>query len=398
MGKLNETLDLITLYKHHVGEREVPSAYDEWACISLIAACVGNRVWFEKFQGAKLVPNLYVMLVGPSANGKGIAIDDATLPYIAHVPMVNMYRGKATGPFIVEYLGSVQKGGWGVKNSCLYLVTPELSLSVGNGPNAEEFIKLMTELYTGGAYTYQHGTRTRGNVKVSGHTLNWFGASTENWFVSALSKEDVEGGVMGRIAVIVEPYQDVCIPEPKRSLDYYELREHIQARIYNLLGVSGQFAMTERARELHNQWYHERRKENMPSEESGLMPTWKRMDDLVLKLSMVQALSSGRTGLQITGDDFTQAEKWSYRALEAVPRMIALASTTKESEGLQYVRDVIRKTELIQRQMLIRKVAKRGILAVRLQELVNQLEQEGSIETSYANKSTWYTWKKRGLK
>jgi hypothetical protein len=396
MGKLAETTDLIELYKHHVGIREVPSTFDEWACISIIAAAVGNRVWYEKFTGKRLCPNLYVVLLGPSACGKGIAIDDATLPYVAHAPIVNHYRGKTTAAFLIDLIGKVQRHGGGyAPNSCLYLITPELSLSVGSGPLADEFIKMMTELFTGGDYTFQHGTRTRGNVIVTGHNINWFAGSTEEWFVGALTKDAIEGGALGRIAVIKEDYKDMRIPEPRRSDDYEEIRTHIRARIYNLLGAAGPFTITEKARTLHEQWYMDRR---LPAQGAGMMPTWKRQDDLILKLAMISSLSYGRHDLVITGDDFTRGEQLSYKALEAAPYLISLASSTPETAGLHLVREAIYRAGEIQKQALTRLLGRRGILSPKVQEFVRQLIEEGVVEEGVTGRGTWYRWKRRKLR
>jgi len=204
--KLEETLNFCELYKHYVGHREVPPQYDRWACFSLIAASVGKRVWIEKFTGSKLAPNLYVILIGPSGCGKGVAVDDATIPYATRTPKLNHYRGKATAPYLVDFLGKTKKSElenkWVIDSRSIYLLTPELSLSVGSGPLAEEFIKMMTELFTGGDYDYQHGTRTRGNVTIRGHCVNWLGASTESWFVRALSQDAIESGALARMVTI----------------------------------------------------------------------------------------------------------------------------------------------------------------------------------------------------
>jgi hypothetical protein len=387
MRKLDQTLDFIELFTHHVGTREVPEAFDMWTAISLIATSVGNRVWYEKFEGKKLTPNMFIVLMGPSACGKGVAIDDG-LDYVSHIPLVNMYRGKVTAAYMVDRLSSSRKK-WG--SALLYLVTPELSLSVGSGHLADEFVKMMTELFTGGNYEFQHGTRTSGNVTFSGHCINWFGGSTKDWFIQALSKEAIEGGALGRIVVVREPYRDIRIPRPTRSPDFPELRRHLQARVYNLLYASGPFHMTEKAEALQDQWYMDR---NRPDEGSPLLPSWRRQDDLVLKLAMICSLSSGRSELVITGDDFTRARNLSDTALKSAEYLIPLASSTKETEGYHYVKDAIKRAHRIQRQALTKMMARRGLMGPKVQEFIVQLKEEGEVEEVVTGRTTWYKWMK----
>lgn len=395
MRKLDSTVDLIELYKHHVGVREVPEDYDEWCAISIISAAVGNRVWYQKFGDSRLCPNLYIILMGPSANGKGTAIDDA-MRYIQHAPMANHYRGKSTAPFMVDLISRVQTKGKGFEaNSCIYLVTPELAYSVGSGHLADEFIKMMTELFTGGNYTFQHGTRTHGNKTFRGHCINWLGGSTEQWFIQALSKDDVEGGPVGRIIVIDRPYQNRRIPDPQRSDDYYELKRHIQARIYNLMSTAGEFRISDKAYELHQQWYMARPE---PDIGSGLYPTWKRQDDLYFKLAMIFSLSSGRGDLVITSEDAVRTENFVEEALGTTLKLITLASTPKDTAGVHLVRNAIERAGTIQRQMLTRKMAKRGMLARQVQDYIQHLREEDSVEELVTSQATWYKWKGRKLK
>ena len=58
----------------------------------------------------------------------------------------------------------------------------ELKNDVGsNNKLAEEFIGLMTELYTATNYKLKTGTRTHGEVELENPNLNWFFGSNETW-------------------------------------------------------------------------------------------------------------------------------------------------------------------------------------------------------------------------
>lgn len=393
--KLNETTNFIKLYQHMVGISEVPQQFHLWCAVSLIAACVADRVWIEKFRGSKLAPNLYVVLLGPSGCGKGVAIDLAT-KFVQDNKLVNVYRGKATGQYLIEHLGRTRKlpsGQRVLENAKMYLLTPELAMSVGSGNLADDFIKIMTELYTGGDYQFQFGTRTSGNVLVRGHTINWLGGSTKEWFIKSLSRDSVEGGALARMILIPANYDwKKRYTEPIMPTDYAYIREHLEARVVMLCHAEGLFVKTDEAREEEDRWYHQR----MPPGDESLQPTWRRQHDLMLKLAMILALAEGGE-LVVRKSHILNAIRMTESAEAAVPTIISLASIPPEHQGYHFLRDYIRRCGKVQRQTLTTKCSKRGITASRMEEFLKTLLGEGVIKrTKGRNNSTWYEWVGRG--
>lgn len=394
MGKLDETGNFITLYKHWVGTSEVPNQYHLWACLSLVAACVADRVWLPKFAG-KVVPNLYTVLLGPSGLGKGVAIDLAT-GFVKDIPLVNMYRGKASFAHILDHLGRKQKlrsGQVVLVNPKMYLVTPELGMSVGSGPLADEMVKMMTELYTGGEYTFQYGTRSRGNVEVRNQCMNWLGGSTKEWFIASLTRDAIEGGALARMVLIPGKYDfDLRIVEPIIPADAAEVKEHLELRVQMLLQMEGEFVKTPEARALEHQWYRDR----TPPSDEGLHPTYKRQHDLLLKLSMLYSLADGRD-LVICERHIKAAKQSLIQTELAVPEIVSLSSIPPEHSGFVSVREFIKKVRRVQRSTLTTRCAKRGIQARRLDEFIKTLKAEGVIKQSRGpNGATFYEWKGRG--
>jgi len=389
-----QTTNLIKLYEHLVGKSEVPTQFHLWCCLATIAACVQDRVWVEKFKGSRLTPNLYVVLLGPSGCGKGKAIDIATA-FVQHLKRVNMYRGKSTAPFLIDYMGRRRKVASGesvLENPKLFLVTPELSMSVGSGPFADDFIKLMTELFTGGEYLFQAGTRTRGNVTIRGHCINWLGGTTREWFVQSLSRDAIEGGALARIVLVPADYDFALrYVRPVVPPNYEWLQEHIQARFLLLTALQAQpFAMTTDAREVEEQWYYERK----APEDDALYPTFRRQHDLLLKLSMLLALADGGE-LIITRPHVVAAKTLVSAAEHAVPDVVSLASMPPEAGGFIMVRDTIQRLGRVRRSVLTQKCSRRGISAAKIDEHVRTLRAANIIRMFHAERATWYEWKRR---
>jgi hypothetical protein len=393
-SKLDETVNFVKLYQHYVGRSEVPAQYHLWGCLSIMAACVADRVWLEKFSGSRLAPNLYTVLLGPSGLGKGIAIDLAT-SFVKDVARVNMYRGKSTGPFLIDHMGRKRKlltGARVLDSPKMFLVTPELAMSVGSGPMADDFVKLMTELYTGGEYLFQAGTRTHGHVTIRGHCMNWLGGSTKEWFVHALTRDSVEGGALARIILVPGEYNfNVRYTRPLLPLDRAFIREHLQARAYLLSQTEGPVVMTDDAKEIEDTWYHGRA---VPTDDA-LIPTWRRQHDLSLKLAMLLALADGGD-LVITKRHMIAARDLAETTTLAVPDIITMASVPKESSGFIFVRDLIAKQGRIQRTLLTNKCSRRGITASRIDECMRTLIAGKDVKVEHgAHGTTWYVWARK---
>ena len=87
----------LNLYMHMIGRSEVPRRFHFWSAMSLLAACVADRVWVKADIATKIYPNLYVFLVGPSGSGKEQAIKVVLKLVAEQQYKVNPYAGKMTG-------------------------------------------------------------------------------------------------------------------------------------------------------------------------------------------------------------------------------------------------------------------------------------------------------------
>ena len=224
-SRLGTTNNLIHLYMDHCGRSEVPAEYHLWSCLSLIAACLADRVYFTKHDGIPLVPNLYVLLIGPSGNGKSVAMD-AALRFTKELHSLNVFNGEITAAGLADELGArgPARGYESAPRSKLWLVTDELAQSVGTGTIAVDFIRMMTRIYRPGAHSIRKRTVTRGEVRITDACINWLGGSTREWLVESMPSSAIKGGTLGRMALVNCPYNfDIRIPTPQYPDDQAQL-------------------------------------------------------------------------------------------------------------------------------------------------------------------------------
>jgi len=293
---LDETTDLVHLYKHHVGLSEVPVDLHVWAAIAGIAACVADRVWIMKL-GKKLTPALYTMMVTSSAAGKGGAVDVLT-PYLEELDAVNMYSGVITAQKLIQMMAGPKIKKHVAKETApselvvkepskIFLVTEELGWCLGTGPPAIEFIRTMTGIYNK-SNKIQKATVTRGRAVIHHASLNWFAGTTIQWLVDSLPKNAIEGGFIGRL-IIIDSDRDVRIRHRDAIFppDRDEVIAHLMKRFRRLTTVEGEFRVTKEARQIEDQWYYSRPE----PDDVRLIPIWRRQHDHMLKLAMVLSLS-----------------------------------------------------------------------------------------------------------
>jgi hypothetical protein len=386
------------------GKQEVPFDFLTWAGISLIAACLSDRVYYKKFRASKLLPNMYVVLIGPSGLGKGVAID-AALNVLGSVPAckdyVNDFRGKATAPHLIDYLSARSKPHSeedkiagkahdpGAPNR-LYLITPELSMSVGSGPIADMFVKLLTELYTGGDYVFQEGTRTSGARVLRCPIINWLGGTTEDWLVSSVTKDAITGGFFARSVAVCGDYDmGRRVYRPTYPRDYVEVMTRLGESIQWFCTLRGEYQMTEKADAILEHWYNTR---EVPEDEL-LMPTWRREHDLIIKLSMILCANEYQQDMKIRSRHIIEAQRLARSVTKNIPYLITLASITPERESILFVSRTIHTAHEIWLDQIYREGVRHGLNKRRILEVVESLIASGDVEKTSEKGREKVCWK-----
>lgn len=342
MHILKKTVNFFQLYRYICGESEVPDIYHFWGAVSLIAATVEDRVWFQKFKHSALFPNVYVLLVGPSGLGKGIAISH--LARLAECAItINKYRGKVTAAHLIDHLGKPYPDEWGFKtisNPKLWLIMDELQNDLGSNPKLiEDFIYLMTELYTGSDYTIDTGTRTHGKVTIRRPLMNWFAGTNEDDLREILTKRLLRSGFTARTCFVFGDYDlNNRIPRPKYPKDYEEIFQHLCYRLWMLQRAHGPFMITEDAEAEADKWYLTR----AVPEEDLLISSWKRQHDLLLKFAMILCLSDGGP-LTIQHMHIMKAKEMVRKLQQFDEALIVIGSETEDTRLSNAVEKYIRR-------------------------------------------------------
>lgn len=379
MSILDRTCNFFQLYRHICGESEVPDIYHFWATASLIAATVEDRVWFQKFRHEVLYPNVYVLLIGPSGLGKGVAIGHLVRLAEASIT-INKYRGKVTAAHLIDHLGKPQIdefGGRTFVNPKLWLVMDELQNDVSSNPKlVEEFIYLMTELYTASNYTIQTGTRTHGPVNIERPLINWLAGTTEDDLREILTQRLMRTGFPARTCFIFGDYDfGKRLPRIKYPADYDTVFEHLVFRLWMLQRTCGSFQITEEAEAIIDQWYTMRPE---PDEEM-LYSLWKRQHDLLLKFAMILCLADGQE-LTISSEHISGAKQMLQKVYQFSEALVGMSAETAEMRVSNTILRYLKKKQWAEHTPMSRYFrSSHGISAYIFRKAIADLEANGLI-------------------
>lgn len=368
--------NLVPLYLTAAGTSEVPTPYHLWSILTLVSACLQNRVTFAKFRKSPLVPNLYTFLVGPSGLGKGEAITVAQSYAAKLAPAVDMFAGDVTAQGLIDHLQTpeMEKDEASARvRGKVFLVTEELAMSVGEGQIATDFLKHMTGLYKSTPYEFRKRTVTRGSQKVAGHCITWIAGTTRQWLVDCVPRHMIEGGFVGRVACVGANYDFTKrYVRPAYPVDEAALSGHILERLAALTGLAGPCTTTREFDDIEEQWYLER----PAPEDEALWPSWKREHDLVLKLAMVLMACEPwpiAQQLRLDARHIVRAQQLTRGAMASVPALVAAASATRFTANLDIVQATIERAKAITFSSLLRRLSGRGISGGELKEHLRTL-------------------------
>ena len=384
MSKMDETLNFIKLYVHAQGKSEVPPKFHLWSCISLLAACVGDRVFVSWLKAQPINPNLYVFLVAPSGIGKDVAtncVAELITWDAAMEKRINHYRGKLTPPRLHDLLSEErwdkETSTYDEVNSKIWLVTPELTYGMGKGEMAEMLIETMTALFSSGKIKIREGTRTKGELVVENPCINWLAGTTKEWLMDAVKPKGIKSGFWARVIPVYHP---ASVPieriwAPSYPPDYEAVMNHLKMRMQGLTYLEGEFKVSPEADAYGKQWYHNR---PVPKDEN-LAPYYNRAREMVMKLAMIFSLADG--GKLVIEARHLQLAHAHYQMLqEGALELIELASSTPQTMDTKETHNIIAKVGVITRTDLLKKVYPKGMDKDRLNKSVSALMEMKLIE------------------
>jgi len=296
---------------------EPPRLFRQWTAISAIAAALQRKVRIDWGTSLTFYPNLYIVLVGPSATGKSQAMKFA-LDIMGKVKGIKMSAQATSLQALIRRMKEVNltdidlDTGEQQFHSSLTIFSTEFTVFLGYH-NRELMASLCDWYDCQDRWTYE--TIARRAEEIVGVWVNMEAGTTPDGIRSAIPIEAVGGGLTSRIIVIYEEKREKLVVMPTQTQREAELQEMLIKDLEQISMISGQFHCTEGFAGAWSDWCY-RAAENPPFYDRKFDGYCGRRRGHLMKLCMIISASHGlhEKGLILTADDLARASGYLKEA------------------------------------------------------------------------------------
>jgi hypothetical protein len=349
MGGTRRVEDWIEGYCELLSTTESPDIYKRWMAISTVAAALRRKCWLSWHNHVDTHPNMYIVLVGPPAIGKGMAMGPARQMLAQlNVPMSSSCTTlQALIQDLLAAEDTRQIDGMPVISSSLTVLSPEFAVFLGR--NNGEFCDKITDLYDcPSPWSYQ--TMKRGDERLEAVFLNLIGATTPGLLQATMSGEAITGGLMSRVILVYADAKSRIVPIPSAMRRDEALRDKLFTDLGQIAELEGKFMLAPEVIEPWVDWYVKKDTNDELASDRRFAAYCGRRDMHMLKLMMI--LSASRSNEMVLRlDDFTRALQYLSEAERQMPKafrgygnnvlsaFIAAAQGEIESVKFVYLKD-----------------------------------------------------------
>lgn len=286
-----ELPDWITSYSNYLHDTEAPDLFKKWVAISTIAACLKRKCWLRWHRHAMTFPNFYIVLVGPPAIGKGVAMGAAS-NMLRHCG-IRISAQSATRQALIRDLTEATETEMledeSVRlHSSLTIFSKELAVFLNQ--KDYQLISDLTDWYDcEDIWTYD--TVSRGKESIEGLFVNLIGATTPEILQSTLPEGAVGGGLTSRIVFVYADKKSRCVPVPMESAQDELLQTCLKNDLERISFMSGEFKLEKLVVDKWITWYLEQESTTLFANTRRLLPYVGRRQAHFLKLMMVVSAS-----------------------------------------------------------------------------------------------------------
>lgn len=321
---IREYLDLME-------DTEAPRAFLTWSLIAASAALLGRNAAFYSGPNHSVMPNLFVILLGPSGIRKSTAIK--YIEKLIQGTSINFGPTDTSGqrqgimsaltglrrsdyherPRTIDSGPLVESMIYQRQSSDMMLLAPELGRLLGSA--SREMADFLVDLYDGAKIDYQ---TKAGETKLWKPLVTLLGATTPSSLALVLPENAVGHGILARMVFVYEEslHKNVPLP-PEQTEEWQERQAKFKRRLRWVDGNRLNFTFSDSARSTFTDLYT-----YVPELEDPRLASYKqRRPDTLIKVSM--ALAALRADTTISESDvllshslLTAAEPKMHRALE----------------------------------------------------------------------------------
>lgn len=307
-----------------------PESFRLWTAISTIAAVLERKVWTDTDAPEPLRPNMYTILTGMPASGKGMSISTSRR-LLAPIGGLRLAPDNPTKRTFLNELQAAAKANMNgfAPYSAMTALVPELSVLISK--YEKDFVADLTHIYDN-PEKYTAPRQTSDDVNIDQPTLNILAGATPDALGDIIPETAWGQGFTSRIVFVygttITTRRNVF--RKNSDIDFTPLQKRLETFFNDL---HGPFDWEEPAQIAWDSWFNDEEMEPVPTY-GRLVNYVGRRNEHVMKLAMVSAVSAGHE-LTVTLDDFRRAQKWLFDVEEHMPDVFRAMAQRSDTQLLQ---------------------------------------------------------------
>ena len=288
---------------------EPPILYRKWVAIATVAAALQRKVSVDIGISLRFYPNFYIVLVGPSATGKGTAMKFA-YDIIEQVPNIRLAAQATSLQALIKSMKNTNLTDIDIEtneefyHSSLTVFSNEFTVFLGY--QNRELIAALCDWYDCPNF-WKYDTIKREEEVIIGCWVNILGGTTPDNIADSLPMAAIGGGLTSRIIFVNESKRNKLVVFPSITQKEIDLQTHLIHDLEQISLLAGSYKFTKDAMDIYHKWCYEA-DANPPFHDKKFDGYCGRRRNHLISLSMVCSASRSNN-LIIKSEDIIRASE-----------------------------------------------------------------------------------------
>jgi hypothetical protein len=354
--------DWLTAYLKYSGHSEAPESFHFWTGISTLAGALRRQVWIDQgyFQWT---PNFYIVFVAPPGIVSKSTTANIGMRLLKQLPDIHFGPDAVTWQALTQSLaGSTveipYKDGEYLPMSCITIVSSEFGTFLN--PNDREMVDVLVSLWDGQLGTWEKATKTQGSDTIVNPWINLVACTTPSWIAGNFPEYMIGGGFTSRCVFVYGEKKRRLVAYPGKEIptNFKQTEADLVHDLEIISNMVGEYQLSPEAEELGTAWYKEHYENPNPILNDPRLEGYKaRKQTHVHKLAIILAASQ-RDELIISAQDLQRSIDITTQLENEMPQVFSLIGRSAEARFTEQVHTIIRRHQVIDKQVLVTELLK----------------------------------------
>jgi len=393
-----ELTNWISEYLKYTDKTESAAIFHTWTAISVIAAALRRKVWFN-FGRIKVFPNMYIVFVAEP----GVARKTQAISYgeeiMTEVSGVNIAADTTTVQALLDDLEeslthSIMPNGENLPHASLTVSSGEFESFLGDKKDNARMLVILTDLFDCKKKPFKTRTRHSGSNEIPNPYLNLLAATTPGSLANSLPSTAIGGGLTSRIIFIWAEGKRYKIDIPDKPPK--ETQQRLITDLAVISRIAGGYDFSADGLAWWREFYQkfEEQDPKRICKDPAFQGWYSRKPLFILKLGIILSASKS-SALFVTSETLTTALTMLEEAERAMTKTFSAVGRSLVTSDVATVRAIIQTHKSISENSLLQMVW-RDIDSKKFDTVIHTIMRSGEVKRVYqgpdGEKGIWYIW------